>query len=668
MLVNPAEARGEVKFSTSDAGVVSVADDGALTVVGIGAATITASITDSETYKDATASYKVTVVDPNEACFTLVFREKGSNATLVSSTTKPSTILTTGAELVSGFADIAAVYYSDKSDGLRFSTSSNLGKMTINLLDDYAITRIEAAVTGWSGSESGALSINGVTGDVADGIASYSYPEVVRTSAIVIGSVDKKREFLHSLTVYYSTVPVKESVATPVFDPAGGEVEVGTKVSISCGTEGAAIWYAVGDGEFVEYAEPIELTEAVTLRAKATKEDMIDSEEATASYTIKVVDLREEALLSWAQSDVQISLGEDFEANVLTVTPEEARGEVKFASTDESVVAVDADGSLTVVGAGSATITASIADSETYKDASASYDVTVTDPSIVAVELSVDFFDYTQSAYNSKTATDDYGVTYSAVYSATQGRMAFNTGNSNGGKASEIVVSANERMVIESITIDLYSGSVNVYANNEVFAATTKGQTPVVPESAVKLNEEAIAASMTVPVNARAFAIWPAAEKAQINKITVKYVYVPVPKHSYGDAVDAEHNDEFEFEASEGYKLYFRWQEVASVAAAGRRAAAAVGEWSEYSADNKPVFDHKRDMILELKHVADNGAESNTTSIAVHYTGDLTGIGEVEADGGVVEFFDLRGVRVARPGQGIYLRRQGSVVSKVAVR
>ena len=89
-----------------------------------------------------------------------------------------------------------------------------------------------------------------------------------------------------------SGTPVKGTVATPAFSVASGEIVSGTEVTITCGTEGAKIYYTT-DGteptaESTEYTAAISVTEAVTLKAIAVKSGMNDSAVATASYTITV--------------------------------------------------------------------------------------------------------------------------------------------------------------------------------------------------------------------------------------------------------------------------------------------------------------------------------------------------------------------------------------------
>ena len=83
----------------------------------------------------------------------------------------------------------------------------------------------------------------------------------------------------------------KQTVATPTFSLASGAVDSGTSVTITCGTEGAKIYYTTDGSEptasSTEYTAAISVTAAITLKAIAVKDGMNDSAVASASYTIK---------------------------------------------------------------------------------------------------------------------------------------------------------------------------------------------------------------------------------------------------------------------------------------------------------------------------------------------------------------------------------------------
>ncbi|MCR4995075.1 MAG: chitobiase/beta-hexosaminidase C-terminal domain-containing protein [Bacteroidales bacterium] len=87
-------------------------------------------------------------------------------------------------------------------------------------------------------------------------------------------------------------VSLVRKAATPTFDPESGAVASGTEVTISTTTEGATIYYTT-DGsepttESAVYEGAITITEALTIKAIAVNDGYTDSDVATAEYTISV--------------------------------------------------------------------------------------------------------------------------------------------------------------------------------------------------------------------------------------------------------------------------------------------------------------------------------------------------------------------------------------------
>ena len=82
-------------------------------------------------------------------------------------------------------------------------------------------------------------------------------------------------------------IVVKDKVATPTFTPNGayftGESQ---SVTIACGTDDATIQYSTdGGSNWTNYTEAFNVTETTTIKAKATKDGCIDSDEASATFT-----------------------------------------------------------------------------------------------------------------------------------------------------------------------------------------------------------------------------------------------------------------------------------------------------------------------------------------------------------------------------------------------
>lgn len=87
--------------------------------------------------------------------------------------------------------------------------------------------------------------------------------------------------------------PVVETVATPSITPANGTFTGSAEVTISCGTDGAIIYYTTNGTtpsatNGTVYSAPFTLNEAgtYTIKAIAVKTDWNDSEVATATFTI----------------------------------------------------------------------------------------------------------------------------------------------------------------------------------------------------------------------------------------------------------------------------------------------------------------------------------------------------------------------------------------------
>jgi hypothetical protein len=85
-----------------------------------------------------------------------------------------------------------------------------------------------------------------------------------------------------------------KQVAMPTFNPPSNYISSGTSVSINCATAGSTIYYTTdGSTPTIEssvYSTPFTITEAITIKAFAVKDDLLDSNVATGQYTIGAED------------------------------------------------------------------------------------------------------------------------------------------------------------------------------------------------------------------------------------------------------------------------------------------------------------------------------------------------------------------------------------------
>ena len=171
---------------------------------------------------------------------------------------------------------------------------TNNGKFNLNLTGDGAVKWDVETCNAENASYY--MSGNGLTGQYGKVYMEY-FARYDEFSAYCT-STDRLKEKDFGMTFYKLTkeknfigglVPPPtptQKVATPTASPAAGEVAKGTKVTFSCATEGAKIFYKT-TGDYIEYTAPIAVNEDNTFTVKATKDGMKGSEEATFAYTVK---------------------------------------------------------------------------------------------------------------------------------------------------------------------------------------------------------------------------------------------------------------------------------------------------------------------------------------------------------------------------------------------
>jgi hypothetical protein len=120
----------------------------------------------------------------------------------------------------------------------------------------------------------------------------YSSPIEVSSSIVIKAKgFSSEMEPSDTATATYA-INLPATVATPTFSPAGGTYTSVQTVTISCSTSGATIRYTTDGSEpsatSTAYSGPLAIDATNTIKAKAFKDGMTDSETATATYTINL--------------------------------------------------------------------------------------------------------------------------------------------------------------------------------------------------------------------------------------------------------------------------------------------------------------------------------------------------------------------------------------------
>lgn len=112
----------------------------------------------------------------------------------------------------------------------------------------------------------------------------------------------------------------------------------------------------------------------------------VSSTQKINSITVTIDDASselEDPKCAFSAATATYTLGEAFSAPTFTTVSD---GEVTYKSSNTDVATVDNSGNITAIAAGTTTITASVGVTDTYKPGSASYTLTVIDPSILFSE------------------------------------------------------------------------------------------------------------------------------------------------------------------------------------------------------------------------------------------------------------------------------------------
>ena len=261
-----------VTWTSSKESVATIAADGTVTLVAEGTTTLTASYAGVEdVYKPSSATYELTVTnsDPDKP----------------GSENNPYTVAEALAN-TPATGTSANVYVKGIVSGF-FGTSTSIMEDTNRR---YYISD--------DGTETSQMLV--YKGNGLNNVPFANDDDLLVGDTVVV---------LGKLTTYNSTKEIGSGnyivslgrnttkVATPTFSLEEGTYTEAKSVTITTTTEGATIYYTIDgtdpttESNVYSDSEAISITETTTLKAIAVKEGMTDSEIATATYTINIINV-----------------------------------------------------------------------------------------------------------------------------------------------------------------------------------------------------------------------------------------------------------------------------------------------------------------------------------------------------------------------------------------
>ncbi len=210
-------------------------------------------------------------------------------------------------KLQAGLPEIIPSAVGDKSAGVAVEPNElaieEIGTEMLNVYVKIAGVNIEAAADAnnyTATDETGSIIIyntfnnatyypNAIT--LPDGTTGNTVPE--GEGFTVYGFISCYGSTMQITPIRFEGGTVMETVATPVFSPESGTaLSAGDEITITCATDGATIYIAFDDEmpttDSQVYDGPLSFSEAIKINAIAVKDGMLDSDVATASYTLKV--------------------------------------------------------------------------------------------------------------------------------------------------------------------------------------------------------------------------------------------------------------------------------------------------------------------------------------------------------------------------------------------
>lgn len=202
------------------------------------------------------------------------FKSNTADATNDITDAKFAAEVTSDPNYVQSIADVSKVYAG--KNGLKFSTGSVGGKITLNLTEPMDVKKVTVEAYAWKADEACSLTVNEKASTPANinstnttDATTLTYDITGETTALKLEAT--KRLYVKKITL--TVVP--PAIEAPTFELIEGADYTYT-VKMSCATEGAEIYYT-DDGETepsataTKYTAPIEAWPGMTIKAIAIK-------------------------------------------------------------------------------------------------------------------------------------------------------------------------------------------------------------------------------------------------------------------------------------------------------------------------------------------------------------------------------------------------------------
>lgn len=516
------------------------------------------------------------------------------------------------------------------------------------------------------------------------------------------------------LEVTYEKVQTGPVVDKPIItitgEKSGEDYLIGATASISAPKASYIFYTTDGSDPKAEGNTAVKEVEATSVNlgklalGETTIKAYIWDAEANASAveTVTVNVVKKPAGISWSSDQCKVYIDEEPYSFPTLTNPNELKISYSIPAADAAIATIDkATGEITIVGEGSTTVRATYTstDDSEFAGSWVQYTLTVAKrPAGESVHATSYMFDFTDEADFRGLAS--YGMTF---FTNGQENNKYETDMDN-----PVTTIIRKGVTLDFIVPDgistsycLYQGSLKkgdalrVYNAKLQFSVPAPGRIKsIVFHKGGSNNWNLTEVSENNGTNPTGWdgdvATWTSAEDESISTIwfnfngnkhtrftgiTVEYdLQKPAMPYVVSETADA-----IVVECDDWCELHYT-KKPESAAKAPSRAQLNDGtiedtdEWYNHGSyqitiDKNNTVHQDRGYSFIANH-ADTGLKSDALNLYVGSDGTLTGVEGISAEADAdapVEFYDLQGRMVANPQGGIFIRRQGSKVTKVAL-
>lgn len=632
-------------------------------------------------------------------------QSKGNVISASNAVTKTYMLAANSQDLVSSLSN-ASYLAGGTSKSVRVGTYSSSvytkGSLTLNLATGYKIKSIDVKLATYKSSNNKApknptwnLEINGnqMAADLSSEVktaTTYSIPfsdSSTEVKSLTIKNTNAPVE-VYSLTINYAEDgPI--TVSTPTFSNVKGQVTLG------CSTTGATIMYHVGEAAVTdasactdEYKNtPFSVTKGQWVSAYAKKDGATASKVVSKQITWEIGNVT--TTPAAVNEDITISEGTSI------IFASENADKLAFKVDDEAEETVD--NPYTYTPAKDVIVTVTPVDNGTkVEDKTAVFTITIKQAEVWSLVASLGDMPLdgqyiivsndgkkamSNEVYGNYRKLTDVTVENGSLIEPSSSVLRFVVEKEGDSYLWKTLNYGGENGSNKEVYLNVAEGSDNNYllANNPISSNQGRRNTTV-SFNGENVNIDFTLSERSVRYNAGStrFAAYLTSNKDMSKTENLVKLYrlggTPMPKFT-------QNADGAVVFVSKAGELHIRLENrdkdgnpIVDVASSMLARAAEV-EWTNKVAEESEEYvipvptEPVHTVYIEAKSV-NNGIHSEVNKLTLNQEGTTTGIEGVEAENenAPVEYFNLQGVRVMNPGQGLYIRRQGNRVEKVALR